>query len=173
MNKLINEIKRNLESHNYLSALALTLILPDICGKIIYPEIKFSSIRYKRWYNEYIYPYELSPLEGNLHNNWVPDGFAIYKLRCNLLHDGSLDINEDVKREKKIEDSTNYRFLLTNSFGSNNLIFEGGNKSKPSDVLVRISVGNFCNKICAVAESIYYDNKPTQEIYNDIVIFDF
>ena len=40
MDKLIKEITNSLDNKNYLSALALTLTLPDICGKIAYPEIK-------------------------------------------------------------------------------------------------------------------------------------
>ena len=40
MDDFIKEIKDNLTRKNYLSALALALILPDICGKIAYPDMK-------------------------------------------------------------------------------------------------------------------------------------
>lgn len=176
MKQLIKEIKSSLENKNYLSALALTLTLPDICGKISYPELKGArntGKRYIRWYDEYIYPYELSPVECNPYNEWVPDGFAIYKLRCNLLHDGSLDIDNDVKKEKGIEDSSDYKFMLTNNFTSYNLSWEDGDKSKEPGVLVRIGVEDFCEKVCAVVENVYRENYQDKDIYNDIVIFDF
>ncbi|WP_223806010.1 hypothetical protein [Ornithinibacillus gellani] len=105
MKNLIEEINNNLSNKNYLSALALTLILPDICAKIEYPELiggKYNRKRYERWYNEFIYPYELCPIENNPYKEWVMDGFAVYKLRCNLLHDGSTDINQEVIEKKKI-----------------------------------------------------------------------
>ena len=42
LNQLIKEIKNNLSNGNYLSSLALTLILPDICGEIAFPKVKFN-----------------------------------------------------------------------------------------------------------------------------------
>ncbi|MDR0500306.1 MAG: hypothetical protein LBG97_03545, partial [Coriobacteriales bacterium] len=44
---------RALEAKAYLSALALTLTLPDICGKAAYPFMK-SRERYRKWYDENI-----------------------------------------------------------------------------------------------------------------------
>lgn len=40
MDRLIAEIQDNLKRKNYLSALSLALTLPDICGKIAFPEMK-------------------------------------------------------------------------------------------------------------------------------------
>lgn len=170
MNRLIKEIESNLENKNYLSALALTLTLPDICGKISYPEDKVGE-RYRKWYDKHIYPYELAPTEDNQLNEWIPNGLVIYKLRCNLLHDGSLDIDKEVKKEKGLEDSYNYKFRLTDKLSSIGILSEG--KDEDSSVLVRIGVEDFCKKICAVAEGFYYNENSMEDIYNDIVIFDF
>ena len=175
MNRIIEEIKTNLEIGNFLSALALALILPDICGKISYPNIKHGGKRYQKWYNEYIYPYERSPIEEDPHNEWVPDGYAIYKLRCNLFHDGSLNIDRDIKDNKEIEESDNYNFIITDSLNSNNLVWKDKDKTKTPDVLIRVSVKDLCTKICAVVENVYLENYSNKEvgIENDIVIFDF
>ena len=45
---LIKEIKKSLESGNYLSALIVALTIPDICGKILYPK-ETNGKRYKKW----------------------------------------------------------------------------------------------------------------------------
>lgn len=173
MKQLIKEIKSSLENKNYLSALALTLTLPDICGKISYPEIQGRGSvrkRYERWYNEYIYPYELSPQDNDPFHEWVPDGFAIYKLRCSLFHDRSLDINQDVKRKKGLDDSRKYKFTLTNNVTSYRLLEEVEDKNKEPSVSVEIGVKNFCEKICAVVDNVYGNHK---DIYNDVIMFDF
>ena len=53
----IFDIKRALESGAYLSALALTLTLPDICGKAAFPDLKIGE-RYRKWYDENIAKYD-------------------------------------------------------------------------------------------------------------------
>lgn len=91
----------SLNNKNYLSALALTLALPDICGKIAYPKITGEGAvgkRYTKWYNEHIY--ECEP-KYEIENLGRFDGWAVYKLRCNLLHDGSSDIEEYMKKSVK------------------------------------------------------------------------
>ena len=172
MEQLISEITSSLESENYLSALALTLILPDICGKIAYPKLKTSNQvgeRYARWYNEYIYPYELSQNKDQSYNEWIPDGDTIYKLRCNLFHDGSVLIDDYIKRKK--DGYVDYKFILTNNFSSINLIWEEGDNNPR--VLIRLAVEDFCRKICAVAVNFYNEHSKGLDIYNDILIFDF
>ena len=55
LENLIKEIMSSLDHKNYLSALALTLTIPDICGKIAYPKITGEGAVGKRkakWYNE-------------------------------------------------------------------------------------------------------------------------
>jgi hypothetical protein len=53
----INDIKKALRAEAFLSALALTLTLPDICGKVAYPKLGCGE-RYKRWYDENIAKFE-------------------------------------------------------------------------------------------------------------------
>lgn len=176
MKNLIEEINNNLSNKNYLSALALTLILPDICAKIEYPELiggKYNRQRYERWYNEFIYPYELCPIENNPYKEWVMDGFAVYKLRCNLLHDGSTDINQEVIEKKKIKSYQSYKFILTNNFNSYSLLWADGDKEKAPSITVKIGIEDFCKKICAVVENHYLKKYPDLNLNNEVVIFDF
>ena len=67
MKKIFKEIEKALKEEMYYSALALTLTLPDICGKAEYGDIQ-NGERYKKWINNYAIkifenPEELSYLE--------------------------------------------------------------------------------------------------------------
>ena len=46
--EIIKEIEKALDNEMFLSALALTLTLPDICGKAEYPELGNKPERYIR-----------------------------------------------------------------------------------------------------------------------------
>ena len=59
---LIEEVADCLNKGNSLAALITALTIPDICGKVLYPQSK-SGERYKKWFNEYIGNYEQSPLD--------------------------------------------------------------------------------------------------------------
>lgn len=52
INDYIKEIKNSLDSHNYLSALTLSLMIPDICSKFIGKKNKSG---YLYWFNKYVY----------------------------------------------------------------------------------------------------------------------
>ena len=76
-----------------LAALGLLLIIPDVCGKLIYPnlsKVHDSKIRFIKWYDEYIGNYEKPDFENG---NILPylNGEVIYKLRCGFFHSGNTD----------------------------------------------------------------------------------
>lgn len=99
---LINEIKKSLESGNYLSALIVALTIPDICGKILYPNDR-NGQRYKKWFDKYIGDYKNSPIYKNLPEciGWTKmTGDAFYELRCAILHEGSDDIVDIINVNK-------------------------------------------------------------------------
>ena len=55
-NDYIEEINNAIDSHNYLSALVLSLMLPDICSK--YDEktnYNDKEKKYIKWFNKYVY----------------------------------------------------------------------------------------------------------------------
>lgn len=52
----VNDIKRSLENKCYFSALSLTLMLPDICGMVEFPD-KSVAERYMGWYDKYLGDY--------------------------------------------------------------------------------------------------------------------
>jgi hypothetical protein len=89
---LLEDIKSALEAKLYRPALALALTVPDICGKIAYPELKTVKKRYEMWFNEYVTKgYFPDEFEDKLKF----DGEKCYKLRCSILHSGKAEVPID------------------------------------------------------------------------------
>jgi hypothetical protein len=78
MRKLLKSIRKSLDNKNYYSALVLSLIIPDICGKLEHNN-KNSSKRYPEWFDKYL---------GEQYKNYF-SGEDCYALRCSFLHEGS------------------------------------------------------------------------------------
>ncbi len=85
---IINDIKKAIDAEAYLSALALSLALPDICGKVEFPQIKSNKKRYVDWYDKHI-TYNNYP--DDYDDSLKFDGEKCYKLRCAFLHAGEVD----------------------------------------------------------------------------------
>ncbi|PEX91821.1 hypothetical protein [Bacillus cereus] len=162
MDKLIKEITNSLDNKNYLSALALTLTLPDICGKIAYPEIKGVGKRYAQWYNEYIHKFE-NP--DGMEDVDRFDGEAVYKLHCNFLHDGS----SYMKGKYNQTESKDFVFELTDTM----TFYSKSWENNEDDCSIRIEIGviDFCRKMCLVAGDFYNKNSEP-DIFNNIIISD-
>ena len=93
----ISEIENNLENKNYISALHLALSIPDMLGKVAFPELSSTRKRYIKWFDENVrninfgYLYSKEPFD-------VGEGFpkmsgiVCYALRCSMFHEGANDI---------------------------------------------------------------------------------
>ena len=83
---LLNEIKSSLDKKQYIVALTMALLLPDICSsKNEKYKNKDDISRYSEWYDEYVNKYMI----GSLMTNGKFDcfnGFLCYTLRCQLVH---------------------------------------------------------------------------------------
>lgn len=90
IDKLVNDINKALTSEAYFSALALTLSLPDVCGKAEYPNLKVGE-RYKKWYDDYLGQYET--YEGS--ENPYLSGEVVYSLRNSFLHQVTPNIDKN------------------------------------------------------------------------------
>lgn len=64
LQRLIDDMNNALSANCYLAALSIALMLPDICGKAAYPNLKVGD-RYKAWYDEFVGKYEIPPAEEN------------------------------------------------------------------------------------------------------------
>lgn len=125
MKELVDSVLSSLKNKNWYSALIVSLILPDICGKIQYPN-KRSQERYTEWFNHYL----IDIYKGFLTAN------DCYALRCSYLHEGSDIIIE--QRAREILDS----IVFTTTPSHRNYVNLGGNK------YLQLNVEKFCTDIC-------------------------
>lgn len=150
----IEDIKKALANGAYLSALALTLTLPDICGQVEYPDEKYVGKRYIAWFNKYVYEVHFK-YDGKYKDNYAGtefDGDACYSLRCRYLHEGNTNI-----KNKKFElciTSTDDNGIYVSKHG---VITQLDGRIR--EYSIRLDVRDLCNKICIAALHYYNANK--------------
>jgi hypothetical protein len=94
MDSFLGSVESALADGNWYAALAVSLILPDICGKLQYPASR-SAQRYTRWFDGFVrakYTRRSGPPGGEEHVFLT--GADCYALRCAYLHEGKADITE-------------------------------------------------------------------------------
>ena len=148
--RMIEEINKSLENGCYLVALMSALALPDICGKVEFPEMeKQTKQRYIKWYDEHIGQYEHDP--GDIEDVMpYPDGKMIYDLRCALFHSGNPIVN--LKKQNLV----GFELWMTKDYMS------GGGSSychSTGERKIEIGIWNICFKLCALAKYYYEHNK--------------
>ena len=164
VNRIIKEINIALDNECYIVALMGALTLPDVCGKSAYPELsgnKNVKARYTKWCDTYVYP----PVQHTDENGKVLDcgitgisGKIIYSLRCQLLHQGSADIDgekcEVEDFELLIQPKDEFDMYVDN-FGAvwSNDDFEHRERH------MSLHIRNICRDICNAAEKYYNENK--------------
>ena len=141
----IAEIEKALEQELYNCALALTLTLPDVCGKVEFPELN-NGERYKKWFSLYAAPLftkeaiEL-PTERKIEYTWLASE-ECWALRCAFLHAGNYDLgcvsltNVHIHAHKR--DGENYSHMVRDS------------RYADWDVI------ELCKKLCLAAREYYY-----------------
>lgn len=120
LQRLIDDMNNALSANCYLAALSIALMLPDICGKAAYPNLKVGD-RYKAWYDEFVGKYEIPPAEENCPDDTkMPylSGEVVYSLRNSFLHQGTPNIeSEKIKAEENKIDNFSLVIESKNKFG--------------------------------------------------------
>lgn len=103
---ILNDIEMAKNNHAYISALSLSLTLPNILSNIEYGKETFKN-EYIQWFDDWVYKYYEHPKsENEVINRGIEatkfDGNACYLLRCALLHSGNTDL-KDSKGCRKID----------------------------------------------------------------------
>ncbi len=165
MKKIADEIENAINKQCFLPALALTLVIPDVCAQFDYPDIcrkkneykghKGKGAAYAKWYDICIGDYNVSPKTGI----GLLDGWGCWKLRCGFLHNSSIDIDGDISTE-----NTKTRFRIIFSQYSNFDVGIGGGSSVSFDplnneIVVDFDIATFCGQILAVLRHSYLSNK--------------
>jgi len=165
--RIICDIEKAMKAEGFMSALALTLTLPDVCAQIEYPSIyhkeeeyeghKGQGAAYSKWYDEYIAKYEIDPeSEGR-----VMTGRECWRLRCGLFHDVKIDMDNLMSSEKE-----EVRFEFIASTDSNNEYLMGGASMISTQSgqdgkmyhCIQLDIVNFCKKIIEVFRHTYLKN---------------
>lgn len=160
MLKKIKSIELSLNSNNVLSALALSLTIPDICGQVEYGDEmeggRNSRKRYERWFNEFVERYYADESGGiedyKLAESTYFTGEMCYQLRCSFLHDGNSDITKNGKIER------NFIFELNLFVGDS--ISRVEFKNSRDEVIsktktIKINVKKLCESLCEAARECY------------------
>lgn len=96
MENFVKALELSLTSKNWYSVLFISLTLPDICGKVDYPDAG-SKHRTINWFKKYIEPTYTITSHGS--DVIFLSGTDFYALRCALLHEGQDDISTQRARE--------------------------------------------------------------------------
>ncbi|MDS0528471.1 hypothetical protein NNC19_22535 [Clostridium sp. SHJSY1] len=158
MEAKFKDIRNAIDNGSYLSALALALTLPDICGKVMFQGKKGRSV-YIDWFNEFVYPYYQSNNKyADKYEGTEFDGIACYCLRCAYLHSGNTDLGESnlhikinqfdlcISSNKDSGVYVDMRGIITSNFSSEKIY------------RVRLDVRRLCKTLCDVAEKYYKDH---------------
>jgi len=183
VDSLISEVRCCLENKLYLTALALALIIPDVCGAKENSGKRVKSYdRYVTWFEKWVAPeymklVEVSEEDGVCFEKESPfffTGDACYALRCTFLHEGSSDVKRKTSDEGDPE-VVDYRIRLvlggSDGYGCSEHQYGGLTVSKTYNVT--INVADLCENICCGAEKFYETRKKEdfivqQSIYVDI-----
>ena len=146
----IAEIKCALDMNLYNCALAVSLTLPDICGKAKYPQTSTAK-RYKDWFDEHAKKFFTTiatqlPEEIEVEYVWLTSD-ECYALRCSVLHAGNykatgIDLSKIYIHAHK-RNGSNYKTIFRDS------------------VYADWDVITLCENLCKAAEEYYslIDNK--------------
>jgi len=152
MKTILNSIENSIQNNNWYSALVLSLIIPDICGKL--EGEQKSSKRYPAWFNKYL---------GKKYQNFL-SGDDCYALRCSYLHEGSDNI--EMQRAKDVLD--HFVFISDGSHCNrfNNCYF--GDPKYDGKNFLQLSVRQFCQDMVEAANQWLEDVSSNQEIQSNI-----
>ena len=91
---LIHDKNKSLDFDCYYSALAIALMLPDICSKVEYYNINKTRKRYIKWFDNFIGKYEKCVKYDNRKMPYL-NGNIVYSLRNSFLYLGNPNIKSN------------------------------------------------------------------------------
>lgn len=149
MERFTRAIEKSIESENWYSALTLALTIPDICGRLSYPDLeKKSQKRYVKWFDEYILHHYESPFHGE--GFTFMSGGDCYALRCALLHEGRDDVTGQSARRKEVLS----KFSISTT---------GSHRAMIGDLLI-LNLQAFCLEICQGVKKWSEDYKSDSNV---------
>ena len=170
LQRLIDDMNNALSANCYLAALSIALMLPDICGKAAYPNLKVGD-RYKAWYDEFVGKYEVPPAEESCPDDTkMPylSGEVVYSLRNSFLHQGTPNIeSEKIKAEENKIDNFSLVIESKNKFG---IYSDASGLWNGKIRTYRVNIRRLCFIIGANASAYYKENKSKFNFFNYTII---
>ena len=165
MDDIISEVRRCLELKLYLAALALALMIPDMCGAIENLGKRMKSYdRYVAWFDKWVASKYVRFIGGNEKDKicfekespFFFTGDACYALRCAFLHEGSSDFKRKTfdRGDPEVADYQ-FRLVLGGSDGYGYSEHQYGELKVSKTYNVTINVVGLCESICGGAEKFY------------------
>lgn len=99
MKSIIASVELSLQTENWYSALIVALTLPDIAGKIEYPDESSSSKRYANWFERYCGSKYIFEVPSTKFETLSLSGFGCYALKCAFLHEEKSEVSDEKKRQ--------------------------------------------------------------------------
>ena len=158
----IAEIENAVEKELYNCALTLCLTLPDVCGKVAFPNETSPGKQYKEWFSLYALSYftvEATKLPSKeiVKHTWL-SAEECWALRCAFLHAGNYDVKRvslaNVQIHVHRRNSENYSHMVRDS------------QYADWDVI------ELCKKLCLAAREYYYSVEDKQRFALDEVRID-
>lgn len=154
MQRFIESVRKAISDENWYAALSLSLLLPDICGRLDRPDLS-SKQRYVEWFRSWLEPTYRTQIGAS--NFVFLSGADCYALRCSLAHEG----RDDIEQQKSREVLTRFRFY----------------KPHPSVVVHKNKIGNalqlqvdtFCEDVCQAVEKWLASHAGTRRLDEQLI----
>lgn len=169
---LLGEIERALKNKLYFAALIMSLILPDILGKLEYGEKDY--LYYSKWFDKYVRnimgltvnEIKQSFSDNDLNKNRF-DGKKCYKLRCSLFHRVATDIEKRTNITEFVIQLSDEPFVrgicYCNDYDYNNIVInEDGTVNNECKITKMYISANEISRGIANAAEEYIKNNDIQ-----------
>ena len=164
---LLEEINACVENHTPHAALALALMVPDICSNIEFPDIpKEKGKRYKAWFNAHLkqfYHNNFRLRDFNLHLKEFTAS-ACYELRCAFLHSGNSDLKNKIIAEFDFWIPDKNDPYMDCDVSSRTIDTNGKAIHK-----IRLNIPQFCTNVSNAAKQ-FYDEWDDKEVFKKYTI---
>jgi hypothetical protein len=136
MERFTSAIRKSMENQNWYAALYMSITVPDICARLESDDGKTNADKYIEWYDKYLadsYRHEIG-CDRQMHV--FLSGADCYALRCAILHEGSIDMT--TQRRREVLD----RFHFTVC----------GSHCNQINSVLQLDLPVFCNDVCMAVE---------------------
>jgi len=152
MDKLLESVSLSLKSHNWYSALFMSLAIPDICAALESKNSKSSKDKYIQWFDTNLASTYKREIGCPKHEHLFLTGIDMYAFRCSMLH----QFSDDTKSQKAKFKIGKFKMTINNGHLNYNCDVTA-EEIMNGDVL-HIDVQQFCNEILKAAKNWKQNN---------------